>query len=76
MKSDLRLIVDHMSSAPRKRQKETRPPHKDGLVREMLQQRSNHRIPGDWNQPVFGAVFLDVADRGEGEVSGFPGGAT
>src|SRR5215210_4059919 len=30
--------------------------------------RSNHRIPCGRDQPVFGAVFFDMADRGEGEV--------
>src|SRR5580693_8573566 len=37
-------------------------------------QRSDHRIPGDRDQPVFRAVLFDMADAREGEVEADHGG--
>src|SRR5882762_8758217 len=36
-----------------------------------LRRRSNHRIPGDRNQAIFGAVLFDVADAREREVEAY-----
>src|SRR5205814_4893006 len=47
------------------------PPDRPGCP--FRDRRSDHRIPRNRDQPVFGAVLLDMANRGEGEVESHHG---